>query len=146
MDQMEVDEIIEYLQETEETLDTQDMDEDDKEALLAELGDIIERFEEKIERIPECGCHIYKGGQKHPHGYGGFYMNGKMEFSHRAAYILFNGEIEDGLCVLHRCDMPQCVNPDHLFLGTQRDNMVDMRNKGRASDQVGTWSNTRKTQ
>jgi hypothetical protein len=52
-------------------------------------------------------------------------------YSHRIAWILTNGEIPDGLCVLHECDNPPCCNPDHLYLGTNKDNVDDKMRKGR---------------
>ena len=63
--------------------------------------------------------------------YGKFKLNGVWMGSHRAAYILFIGPIPKGQNVLHTCDMPPCVNPEHLFLGTQSDNNQDAMKKGR---------------
>jgi hypothetical protein len=65
------------------------------------------------------------------HGYGHFRMNGEMVTSNRAAWTLVFGQIPDGLSVLHHCDNPRCVNPAHLFLGTNLDNSRDMVSKGR---------------
>ncbi len=63
--------------------------------------------------------------------YGSLKLDGKAIRVHRYSWILHNGQIPDGLFVLHRCDNPPCVNPDHLFLGTQSDNMLDMSLKQR---------------
>lgn len=67
----------------------------------------------------------------HRKGYGRIQMNGKKHFAHRASWRAFHGEIPDGLFVLHKCDVRCCVNPEHLFLGTNSDNMLDAYAKGR---------------
>jgi hypothetical protein len=64
-------------------------------------------------------------------GYGRFYFRQKAHLAHRASYLLFKGEIPSGLDVCHKCDIRNCVNPEHLFLGTRSDNMRDCVNKKR---------------
>lgn len=63
--------------------------------------------------------------------YGTFRIGKKLVKAHRAAYILFVGEIPSGMHVCHTCDVKNCVNPKHLFIGTHKDNMLDMHAKGR---------------
>lgn len=79
------------------------------------------------------GCWIWKS-TKDRDGYGLFKLGGKMVRAHRLAWALRHGiEAPEGKCVLHHCDNPSCVNPDHLFLGTRVDNQRDMMKKGRAA-------------
>lgn len=76
-------------------------------------------------------------GFAHPKGYGHLTVKGKLFKSHRASYEAYNGPIPEGLQVLHQCDNPGCVNPNHLFLGTHLDNMKDKAKKMRAPAMVG---------
>lgn len=71
-------------------------------------------------------------------GYGRFRTcDGKCEEASRTAYRVFVGPILEGMCVLHRCDNRKCCNPNHLFLGTRKDNNEDMKAKGRARSPKG---------
>ena len=76
-------------------------------------------------------CWIWTGATTR-NGYGRMSVNGRQERAHRISWTLANGPIPDGRWVLHECDNGLCVNPDHLFLGTARDNTRDMMAKGRS--------------
>lgn len=69
-------------------------------------------------------------------GYGMFSVNGKQRRAHRVSWEIHNSKIPEGLFVLHRCDNRKCVRPSHLFLGTKKDNSLDMVSKGRHRHQV----------
>ena len=73
-------------------------------------------------------------------GYGVRTINRRQVRVHRHAWIEANGEIADGLCVLHRCDNPPCINVEHLFLGSHGDNARDRKIKGRGSNPAGEAS------
>lgn len=90
-----------------------------------------ERILTNIEINKETQCWNWQKC-KNDKGYGWIGLSGTKILAHRYSYQVFVGEISDGLCVLHKCDNPACVNPDHLFLGTLKDNAVDKVNKGRA--------------
>lgn len=98
----------------------------------------LQRFKSEAERFldhaipcPPSSCLLWV-----PNGdrYGSFWMGGESIGAHRASFILFNGAIPDGMMVCHSCDVGVCVNPDHLFLGTQMDNRQDCASKGRTAN------------
>lgn len=91
---------------------------------------LISRFEAKFIPEPNSGCWLWTAAAN-KRGYGHFGVNGEVRDAHRVSYELYVGPIGDGLSVLHRCDIPSCVRPDHLFLGTQKENLEDMTVKGR---------------
>ncbi len=77
------------------------------------------------------GCLIWNGIVRRDGDYGRLQIGTKMYSAHRLAYELKHGAIPNGLMVLHRCDVRLCINPDHLFLGSNQENMDDMKAKGR---------------
>lgn len=89
----------------------------------------LDAFRRHMRPMPS-GC-IEWAGPRHDNGYGRFTYQRRQTLAHRAAWQLFRGSIPNDLCVLHRCDNPPCVNPDHLFLGDRGDNARDMAAKGR---------------
>lgn len=96
-----------------------------------------QRFEALVARIPFHPCWEWTG-RPMSNGYGridrgGARARGATVSAHRAAWELYRGPIPTGFSVLHRCDNPLCVNPDHLFIGTALDNMRDKVAKGRSS-------------
>lgn len=86
---------------------------------------------------PNSGCFLWLGAVNAKGAHGRMEVAGRMVFAHRVAWEAANGPIPEGLCVLHKCDVPSCINPEHLFLGTQAANMQDKINKGRAIYQRG---------
>lgn len=93
----------------------------------------VARFMRFVLPEPNSGCWLYDGAAS-PSGYGSFQYGGREGVAvsaHRFSFELHNGPIPAGAHVLHRCDVPCCVNPAHLFLGDQLSNMRDMAEKGR---------------
>ena len=82
-------------------------------------------------------CIIWKGA-KNQKGYGLRSINNKTKLVHRLEWEKYNGPIPDKLKILHKCDNPSCYNIDHLFLGTQQDNINDMLDKNRQGNQLKT--------
>ena len=91
----------------------------------------IGRFWSKVAIKEFSDCWEWLGSKK-VSGYGQLMLNYYNFYSHRISWQIHNGPIPKGLFVLHKCDNPSCVNPKHLFLGTQLDNMRDRNKKGRA--------------
>lgn len=85
------------------------------------------------------GCWLWNGALGND-GYGKTTIDGQTRRAHRAAWELTNGPIPKGLLVCHHCDTPACVRPDHLFLGTPRDNTHDAVAKGRLSAGDRHWT------
>jgi hypothetical protein len=88
-------------------------------------------------KIADNGCMEWTGSTISD-GYGMMKVSGKSMLAHRFSYTQAFGEIPEGQLVLHRCDNPSCVNPDHLFLGTDQDNVSDMFAKGRGRKAKGS--------
>ena len=88
-----------------------------------------ERFFQKVDKTDTCWLW---NGALTSSGYGSIGINGKRISAHRFSYETFIGEIPEGMFVCHSCDVKICVNPEHLWVGTQYENMSDMWKKGRA--------------
>jgi hypothetical protein len=96
---------------------------------FARYGTETERFWGRVRKTD--GCWLWTGAVGDS-GYGQLLIAGRLVGAHRYSYAMVNGPIPGAMEVLHKCDTPPCVNPAHLFLGTQAENIQDMFNKGRA--------------
>ncbi len=90
----------------------------------------MKQFSEKY-KISQSGCWLW-AMSKDKDGYGLSWLNGAFRRAHRVSWQLNRGPIPTGLMVLHKCDIPSCVNPKHLFLGNQKENIADALRKKRA--------------
>jgi hypothetical protein len=104
------------------------------------------RFWTKVKKTRKCWLWT---GCTSDFGHGTIRVQGRLYRAHRVSWEIANGDISEGLCVLHRCDVPACVRPEHLFLGTKADNTADMMQKNRGryvthrGEAVGTAKLTR---
>lgn len=91
---------------------------------------LLDAIMDKSEPVPWSGCRIWTAGVD-ADGYGQTWFKGKNVRAHRMSWILNVGPIPAGMCVMHQCDEPSCVNPAHLRLGTNAENTADKMRKGR---------------
>jgi hypothetical protein len=96
-----------------------------------------DRFWAKVDKSNDCWIWT---GLRSPKGYGVFWLHGRRWRTHRITYQFLVAPIPDGMDVCHECDNPPCCNPDHLFIGTRAENILDCVQKGRhvRGEQVGT--------
>ena len=94
-----------------------------------EPKDVFLRLYDQAEWQGEC--LLYLKGTTQRSGHTQVHFEGKMAGAHRVAWMLANGPVPEGMCVCHSCDVPRCVNPAHLWLGTVADNNADRDRKGR---------------
>jgi hypothetical protein len=103
---------------------------------MARAGELIS---ERVWRDPETGCLLWTG-YKNTTGYGQIEIEGVIRLAHRLAWTVGRGPVPDGKLVLHKCDVRLCVDLEHLFLGTHRENFEDAVFKGRHSGGFPGWA------
>ena len=100
------------------------------------IKDPVAHFWTRVGPPKEKGCREWLGGLDGRKHYGCLGFNGRIDKAHRVSYFITYGSL-NGLCVLHKCDNMICVEPTHLFLGTQEENIKDMVEKGRQASACG---------
>lgn len=107
-------------------------------------SEIARYVDSRLEKLPDApGCWLWSGSGT-PRGYGIVSYGGRQYYVHRVMYRALNGPIPPGYDVCHRCDIPSCARPDHLFVGTRADNVRDSVAKGRSGRLVGESSSMAK--
>ncbi|CAB4141376.1 HNH nuclease [uncultured Caudovirales phage] len=91
---------------------------------------VLRTLHNKTAYIPFSGCHVWTGNTTEK-GYGIIRVNGKPTRAHRFIYEQVKGKIPEGMLVCHTCDVPSCINPDHLYAGTAADNSADIVKRNR---------------
>jgi hypothetical protein len=97
----------------------------------------MDRFWSKVDVRTDDECWEWQAAKQYQ-GYGIFRFDNGVRLAHRISWLLTNTEIPKGMVVMHKCDNTPCVNPKHLCLGTQKDNIQDMKTKGRGNNQKKT--------
>lgn len=100
---------------------------------------LLERLDSNSIPLTECGCIIWLGAMS-ARRYGVIKIDGQQIKTHRASWFANFGPVPKGLNILHKCDVPLCINPDHLFIGTPLDNARDKEAKGRGNHATGMRS------
>jgi hypothetical protein len=95
------------------------------------MNKTVDKLMARVKKLPgHNSCWLWAGPLNRPNGYGWIYLEGKDWSTHRAAYNFLVGKIPPGKCVLHKCDVKNCVRPSHLYIGTKGDNARDAVRRG----------------